>query len=378
MSINLQVTYGGAGTGKTYELVNDVKKSKSTSYVILSPTHSSLRNLKDRLTIEQRDHARTVYSYFQIDYENDYVIGPLKIVKDVFIDEFGLIKKKLFKQIINKTSVALHKFISEHRIPDFDITFHIYGDPVQLSPIYTKQRKISFDKLAKYDMQHYYVIEHDYNCLFSLKIVQDAAKHLLTVNHRANDAVIDIVKRLFYDNDLSVITYTNQMEIARLIVNEGYVFISSKYEFHTQIYKLVQSLIISTLTEPYIIKDDLLFYPNSRFLVSETTSQHKNGEYLSFDHIKSNRVYLKDESGSVFEYDSRLKILPEFLITAHKSQGLTIPKVIVCTDNLFDVSMLYTMITRASEDVKFFCINKPDLEDYISRFRDILQFYGYI
>ena len=382
MSIVINVTYGGAGTGKTTALVNDVKTLGGRSYIILSPTHSSLRNLTDKLTSEQGKNAKTVYSYFQIDYENDHVVGPNKIVKHVFIDEFGLIKKELFKQIINKTSIALHKFIDTNRIPDFNINFYIYGDPVQLSPIYTTKRKISFTSLARYEIDSHllpsFVIEHDYNSLFSLKVIREATKKLLTVNYRSNDDVLQIVRKLFYENDLSVIKYIDQMEVARLIVNEGYVFISSKYDLHTSIYRLVQTMLVRKYAEnEYKLMNELMFYPGSRFLVAETSVSHKNGEYVTFDHISGDKVFLKS-GDAVFEYSNKLKLLPEFLITAHKSQGLTIPNVIVCTDNLFDISMLYTMITRASKSVLFFSNTNPDLTSYVANFRSILQYYNYV
>lgn len=379
MSLLLEVIYGGAGTGKTTRLINDVKKLNSSSFIILSPTHSSLRNLINKLDINTKDSARTLYSFFQIDYENDHVIGPLKIVKHIFIDEFGLIKKELFKQILNKTSVQLHKFIDQNRIPEFSIIFHLYGDPCQLSPIYTEKRYISFKSLHRYNGIGTYVIEHDYNCLFSLKFVRESHKELLKTNYRANNDVLQLVKSIFYDVNLDVITYTSQLEVVRLIVDEGYVFISSKYEHHVPIYKLIQSMIITKFTpEQYRIINDLLFYPDSKFLVAETTSKYKNGEYVKLDHFIGNDAYLKTEDGTMFRYERSIKLLPEFLITAHKSQGLTIPKIIVCTDDLFDVSMLYTMITRASQDVLFFSNLKPDLSDYVSKFREILRFYNYI
>lgn len=371
------IVYGGAGTGKTTRLVNDVSKLKKDSYVILSPTHSSLKNLQTRLNDEQKSHSRTLYSYFQIDYEHDHVVGPISFVKHIFVDEFGLIKKELLKQIINKTSIHLNNFIMKNRLVDLDVFIHLYGDPVQLSPIYTEKRYISFNKLAKFDGLHSYVIEHYYNSPFSLTPIVKSHHELLKVNHRANDKVIQIVQRLFYDNDLSVIQYINQLEVVRLIVNEGYVFISSTYELQASIYKLV-CVILEQCYSNTIYFNKLLFYNNAKFIVAETTSKRKNGEILTFDHHSDGNIYLKDEDGIIFKYDSLIKLLPEFLITAHKSQGLTIPKVIVCVDNLFDVSMLYTMITRASEDVKFYKVNDVKLNDYITKFRDILHYYGYI
>ena len=384
MSIQLDVTYGGAGTGKTTQLINDVRQLNNPSFVILSPTHSSLRNLTSKLPSSMVDEAKTVYSYFQIDYEHDHVVGPIKIVKHIYIDEFGLIKKELFKQILNKTSIAVHKFAESMRLDDLQISIHLYGDPVQLSPIYLEKRFISFHALHRYDGNCASVIEHDYNSLFSLKPIRLASKHLLTVNHRSNDEVLQLVKRLFYDMDITSMTFIDQFEVVRRIIDEGYVFISSRYDHQIPIYKLVKNGIIKRFYDDILelkvtfkVIDDLLFYPDAKFMVKETNSKHRNGEYVKVHHFTNTSVWLIDESESVFEYDSKLKLLPECMITAHKSQGLTISKVIVCTDDLFDDAMLYTMITRASESVLFYRSKEIDLIPYLKRFNDLLRFYGY-
>ena len=47
-------------------------------------------------------------------------------------------------------------------------------------------------------------------------------------------------------------------------------------------------------------------------------------------------------------------ITPAYLLSVHKSQGRSIDKVIVCVDGMFDISMLYTAITRTKTKLMFY------------------------
>ena len=46
-------------------------------------------------------------------------------------------------------------------------------------------------------------------------------------------------------------------------------------------------------------------------------------------------------------------ILPKKFITAHKSQGKSFDKICVILDEMFDISMLYTILTRARSKIYF-------------------------
>ena len=69
------------------------------------------------------------------------------------------------------------------------------------------------------------------------------------------------------------------------------------------------------------------------------------------------------------------KLLPYNFITCHKAQGRTIPKVLLILDDLFEITMLYTAITRARDDVKFIKFKHLPNKDDINAFkimRDII------
>lgn len=355
--MHIEVIYGGAGTGKTYQLLHNLP---SSSFIILAPTHTAVRNLVDRADISP-DHFATIYSYFRIDYENDDLIGAVRNYKYIYIDEFGLIKKELFRKILN--------WLDRN---NRDVTLTIAGDVVQLSPIYLEERFISFNKLKKH-YQHTYahIIEHDYNSIFSLSKVRNAKKTILTKNFRSNADVLGLIWNIFYDVSIDRIKYISITKVVTLL-EAGATFISSRYSHHEAIYDLLKKQI--SMKQPTQLIHNLLFYEGAKFLVAENTKNSNNGDILTFSYATNDVVYFKE--GHCWSND--YKLLPIQLLTAHKSQGLGIDTVIVCVDDLFDSCMFYTMCTRAINNLYFFRYKEVDLLPYLQQFHQLLEYYGYI
>ena len=380
-NLRINLTIGAAGTGKSYQIIQKINNEKLKNFVILSPTHSSLRNLMNSLNPEFHNKCSTVYSYFKINYEDEKVIGPSIIYNDIFIDEIGLIKKELFKKIIK----SLLKEINLIKIKnDFNvkINLHLFGDPIQLSPIYTDKRKISFKKLAKYDgIGLSYLIEHDYNSPFSLSLLNDVPRNILKKNYRSNESILNLIHEIFYEKNIENIKFISLTQTVNHILKEGYIFISSKYDIQKSVYQLIK-LQLKNKLDNYIEINDLMLYNEARFMVAETYNNFKNGEYLICE-INDKNVYLNNENGKIdYSSDSKIKLLPEFLLTAHKSQGLSIKNIIVCVDELFDICMLYTMCTRARENIYFYSsdISKSieNIKINLDKFQEIMKFYKYI
>ena len=304
----------------------------------------------------------TIYSYFRINYENDDVVGAVKKFSRIYIDEFGLVKKELFRKIINWL---------ERNNRDVELT--IAGDIVQLSPIYLEERSIPFKKLKKhYDLQYAHVIEHDYNSIFSLSVIRKSKKMLLSKNFRSNEDVLGLIWNIFYDVSIDRIKYISIMKAVSLILETNATFISSRYFHHKPIYDLMKKQL--SLKYKTITVDDLIFYEGAQFLVSENTSDYTNGEIVTFSHVVGKTVYFTDGKRWSGDY----KLLPLQLLTAHKSQGLSIESVIVCIDDMFDPCMFYTMCTRAMKKLYFFKYDDVDLLPYINKFHQMLEYYGYV
>lgn len=85
--------------------------------------------------------------------------------------------------------------------------------------------------------------------------------------------------------------------------------------------------------------------------------------------IENDIVLARDiESDELIFFNKPYKFYPLNLYTFHKSQGLTFKNIIICTDNLFEFPMLYTGITRASNDIKFYSSKeKSSRIDYLMK-----------
>lgn len=360
----ITVIYGPAGTGKTEYLSEIIRATceKTNSFIVCAPTHSAVENIRKRVSVVPEAYFKTIYSFFRIDYLNDDIIGPLKQVEYLFIDEFGLIKKELFKRMIHFLNEETEVFIS--------------GDVVQLNPIYLSKRLISFQRLKRdYRNVDAFIAEHDFNNVFSTKLLKQASKVLLTENKRSNDAVLELIHDVFFTSKRFNFPLINVVRAINLVMNEGYVFISSKYEHLNSI----NALIVPRFKD-VVLYGNWAFKVGFKYLLCDEYQGHHNGEILTCSYLDKRTIVLTAEDEEKLELNDEISLLPEYLITAHKSQGMSIDKIIVCLDDLFDISMLYTMITRARSSVVFFAFKRPDEQLYenIETFKSLLKFYNYI
>jgi hypothetical protein len=100
----------------------------------------------------------------------------------------------------------------------------------------------------------------------------------------------------------------------------------------------------------------VVYLPRSFMLRKQYSSGNDNFVIRTIDLYNSDYIkQLGDESVRTAIYQTGYyPVAPHNLITFHRSQGKTIPNVIVCIDDIFDLGMLYTGITRAVNDVKFY------------------------
>ena len=459
----IHVIYGGAGTGKTQRLAEYIMRVQkhALTYVALAPTHSAKRNIFRRcLSLEPTisiDNFMTIYAYFMIDWQDEIVSGPKYEVEYIFIDEFSLIKKELFKKMM----LAL-------KIRGFSSHIFICGDVLQLNPIYQSKRFISFPKLYKYNemntsmvssivssdissdenlLMKPWVIEHDYNSLFSTKYIHSARHEMMKENKRSDETIVHLIKTIFLSQQpfsFPTISFMKAVDMLRedlkfqrakflmkinkeLVtsksshekdINEApisehdiehkeWVVLASKYE---HLIKFNESLYKSIVIEPLINSDGislgsikpfnystdsigehditpamktLYFIPGHRYIVAESTTQFKNGDELICIRTCPS-IYLQGET--TFEFYGQVSLLPMNLLTAHKAQGMGFKHVMIVLDDLFDISMLYTMISRAMHECKFIWISSGNehekqvqcLYNNIGKFKDLVKFYGYI
>ena len=110
------------------------------------------------------------------------------------------------------------------------------------------------------------------------------------------------------------------------------------------------------------------------YSATETNELHNN-DIVKFKCFDGTSYYFENvENGKIILYKDEMFLIPINFLTAHKSQGMTIKKVLIYYNNLFDVSMLYTMCTRASENIVFY--GSDNLTDYINKFNELIQYYN--
>lgn len=379
--VEILTIYGKAGSGKTTKLLELIGKTKN--YVVLAPTNAAVENIWNMAVSQlpktpNRDNFKTMYSFFRIDYENDNVLGAVYCPKNIFIDEFGLMNKYLFKRcILNAEMNGCEKII-------------ICGDVMQLNPIYPTKQLISLSKLNRLN-QNYdkimkqinhnnetnllfpSVVEHIQLNLFGTKRIRNSKLMMLDSNKRANNEVKEILNNIYSGNKSFHYQFVEFYDLPKLINDEKYIFIAAKYKILQQVYDLIYENYLKQY-EPIIINQSTSFktsykrlylIPGMNIIACDTVkNEYINGQELIFSgNIESQGLKcinpLNNETIYIHECKDRFNnnyfpITPSYLLSVHKSQGRSIEKVIVCIDDMFEISMLYTAITRSKSVLRFY------------------------
>lgn len=316
---------GQAGTGKTYLLRETIELLNGC--IVFCYTHSGVDNIRF-------NNTHTFHSYFNLDFNNH--CRKIKPVREhnILIDEIGIVPVKIFKIIC--------KFESTHNII-------CYGDLLQLSPI--EQPKTKYYPVLQLDLPPCdiaRVYDKLNQTLYSNPMYKKSQKLILTHNYRADDSVM-----LKLDHALKgqILLSENIGELIR----DGYVIISSRYKH------------LKYINETYTLHDQYgylmskvgLVRTNQKFRLcknfSKTFTNNMIVEYVDGALVVGTN---EDRKHLLINTEEKLDIVPLNFITIHKAQGLEFDKVLIVLDDLFDVSMLYTMITRAKKDVLFCCVSR--------------------
>lgn len=416
--LHVTMIYGKAGTGKSTrlsEIISEFEKNKN-EYIVLTATHSSLENIYNIVSSKvkvDRNKFKTIYSFFRIDWKENVVRGVEGIPANVIIDEFSLINKHLFKKML----ICMWNKIL------YDTNLYISGDPLQLNAIYEGKEKISFGKIQRMnDLMNAYlkkrmkineykyikmpVIEHMHLSVFGMKIVRNGKKEFLSKNMRSEDNVMKLLSAIYVQKDMKYnYVFVDRDDVVNKLIVENWYFLTARYTIMQSIYDKLSErycqdgliTIHQDVNFRYGLKR-LYLYPGMKIIVCDTSTHRNykgqpiyyNGEALTFtgnivnntlkcikhidDDMITKEIYISkilDDKGE--EY---FPIIPENLMTIHKSQGLSLDNVIICIDELFDVSMLYTAITRSRKNVLFYTECSNGVEQlfknaFIDEFREM-------
>lgn len=361
---------GVAGTAKTTTIIDTI--SELNDFICLAYTHSAVNNLRQKYINHQNynndftNNFQTIHSYFKINIDNNgqeifrfNTILPLP--KYIFIDELSLIPLHIIEFIY---TVLKHNL---DLLNDKKIILTFVGDLLQLNPINVGKQSININnfkslKNFKCSFQESLLIaDHLSNNIFSTNYYQNGNKMILTKNYRLNDKVTQILNEVLTDFT-NINKYIIKLNDIEKYVEKGYIILSSKYTYLEQLYLQLNMHKEFTLNTEI---GKLSYNNNDKLLLTANLNEHfTNGDTVIIQHESDETVKLiKNEYVYSFELNmKKYPLLPLNMLTIHKSQGLTLNKIIVILDDLFEITMLYTAITRASKNVKFLIFNKQNLK----------------
>lgn len=359
---NVKFVLGKAGTGKTTTILNSLVNFNSV--LCIAYTHSAVENLRSKSN--NKFKYMTIHKYLKLPI-NKIIYRKLKEYERfdyIVIDEVSLIPLNIIDILFNLTN-----YFKETK-------FIFIGDLLQL-PCINKDKKLLNIKqkyLKKYPGFKDAICSLD-NCLKLVLYLNDTIyfneyfmnsdKMILTYNYRNNDYVQSVINELiycFYEEEL-------KKNIKKYIINinelytgsngttgqspyKDYVKLASRYKYLKTLYSV--SNIIKDDEKCVNCKIGEIFIKNGDILVA-------NENIEDMDLVNGEEYVIKNVDDELLMFNIK-KFLPYNYLTIHKSQGKTLDKIVVCIDDLFEISMFYTALTRAKTDIKLICLGSIEKE----------------
>lgn len=358
--MKIKFIIGEAGTAKTTSIVK-IALELRTNYIATALTHSACNNMIEKGI--PADKVKTLHSYFKIMPDTTFINMPKHIPKYLIVDEFSLIPVALLENIFK-------------RFEPFETTIILSGDLLQLPPV-DENRGGSFIKIDNLKLSGCCSLEDAKNIFMTLgrtilnsPYYINANKLILSKNYRCEDNVMKILNNIMA-NDTVELTDLNK-------VPEDCVFIASTYKNLKQMRKLrglnpaaVGS--VRPLSSNNMIKTRVGYCnTDTPFILTKSTTEFYNGDIvkvISFNDDTS-EIYRrsapygsKDGKTVIIHKDEYgcFDLLPEQFLTIHYSQGRGFKNVCLCVDDLFEIGMLYTGITRAQKNIYLVSLKNPNL-----------------
>lgn len=342
--MRLKFIIGEAGTAKTTSIVKIALELKN-DYIATALTHSACNNMIEKGI--PADKVKTLHSYFKIMPDTTFINMPKHIPKYLIVDEFSLIPVALLENIFK-------------RFEPFDTTIILSGDLLQLPPVETTEH-IKIDNLklsgccSLEDAKKIYMTLG--RTILNSPYYINANKLILTKNYRCEDNVMKILNNIMA-NDTVELTELNK-------VPEDCVFIASTYKNLKQMRKL-RGLNLSCINKG--IKTRVGYCnTDTPFILTKSTDMFYNGDIvkvISFNDDTS-EIYKTTVDKSVIIHKDEygcFDLLPEQFLTIHYSQGRGFKNVCLCVDDLFEIGMLYTGITRAQKNIYLVSLKNPNVK----------------
>lgn len=350
---NIKFVLGKAGTGKTTTILNSLINFNSV--LCIAYTHSAVENLRSK---SDNNHwvFMTIHKYLKLPI-NKIIYRKLKEYERfdyIVIDEVSLIPLNIIDILFNLTN-----YFKETK-------FIFIGDLLQL-PCINKDKKLLNIKqkyLKKYPGFKDVICPLD-NCLKLVLYLNDTIyfneyfmnsdKMILTYNYRNNEYVQNVINELinvFYNEELKKNIKKYIININELYNYKDYVKLASRYKYLKTLYSV--SNIIKDDEKCVSCKIGEIFIKNGDILIA-------NENIEDMDLVNGEEYIIENVDDELLMFHIK-KFLPYNYLTIHKSQGKTLDKIVVCIDDLFEISMFYTALTRAKTDIKLICLGSVEKE----------------
>ena len=356
---NVKFVLGKAGTGKTTTILNSLVNFNSV--LCIAYTHSAVENLRSKS--DNKFKYMTIHKYLKLPI-NKIIYRKLKEYERfdyIVIDEVSLIPLNIIDILFNLTN-----YFKETK-------FIFIGDLLQL-PCINKDKKLLNIKqkyLKKYP-GFKNVVSNLENCLKLVLYLNDTIyfneyfmnndKMILTYNYRNNEYVQSIINELIGnivpEEELKNNIMKYIININELYNYKDYVKLASRYKYLKTLYSV--SNIMKDNEKCVNCKIGEIFIKNGDILVA-------NENIEDMDLVNGEEYIIENVDDELLMFNIK-KFLPYNYLTIHKSQGKTLDKIVVCIDDLFEISMFYTALTRAKTDIKLICLGS--IEKEIEKIKD--------
>ena len=428
---------GCAKTTTAMKIVKNMPLNNWTCIAFTHSAVNNLKDIfirESKINEGINNNFMTIHKFLQIPISptGDYTIIRRKklkyLTKLVIVDEFSLIPLDIADYLFELSSTAADFIFVGDFIQLMPISLNREGISLSLLKSNFSNIQLKFNEAIR-------IADHLSNSLYSSEYFRKAQKMILSHNYRNGDKVHQVLNdALDYKFDNNIISLSQ----IKKYVDDGYVVLSGKYEYLAQAYLYYDPYLPNQLDSEFkttkigkikmnigdkmvllenlddeFVNGDEVFIKNvnlnnqneveiAKIMNQNDTNELKlnniNVSELKLNDVKINELKinninvgeLKLNDVNVNELkinelkinqqqNTRIvntsKLLPYNFITCHKAQGRTIPKVLLILDDLFEITMLYTAITRARDDVKFIKFKHLPNKDDINAFkimRDII------
>lgn len=353
---NVKFVLGKAGTGKTTSVLNslmNIQIPQESSVLCIAYTHSAVENL--RVKSGGKFKYMTIHKYLKLPI-NKIIYRKLKEYQRfdyIVIDEVSLIPLNIIDVLFN-----LSDYFKETK-------FIFLGDLLQL-PCINKEKKTLNVNVNKQNpaFKNIHLDLSFSECLKIVLYLNDTIyfneyfmkndKMILTYNYRNDEHVQEIIKELCpLDGEVNDENVNKHLiSITDLWKYRDYVKLASRYKFLKTLYSV--SNIKKDDEKVVECKIGEIFIKSGDVLVA-------NENIEDMDLVNGEEYVIKDVNDELLMFNIK-KFLPLNYLTVHKSQGKTLDKIIVCIDDMFEISMFYTALTRARSDIKLICLGNLERE----------------